>query len=76
MLTLVAYMYSHDGLHLNSNRKAFAFEVRGLPEADQAWIANMKSRWKVLRAKSGVYGKWLGAYKSADAALSAVRGER
>jgi len=54
------------------NRREIAFEVVGLPEKRQAWIADMNHRRQVLLAANGVGGKWGGRYRSADEALAAV----
>ena len=72
MLALHEYMWFGEGPGLNVNRRAIAFEVVGLPEKHQAWIADMNHRWQVLLAANGVYGKWGGRYRSADEALAAV----
>jgi hypothetical protein len=70
MLTLHAYMHSYDGPNLNTNRKATAFEVQGLPAPEQALVAEFNHRWKVLRITDGIYGDWSGRYGSVDEALA------
>jgi hypothetical protein len=72
MLALYEYMWCGEGPGLNANRRAIAFEVVGLPEKRQAWIADMNHRWQILLATNGVYSKWAGRYRSAKEALAAV----
>jgi hypothetical protein len=76
MLTLRAYMWVGDGPRHDGNRRAFAFDVLGLPTGRRAWIAEMHHRWQILRAEDEVYGKWSGAYRSKDEALAALEGPR
>jgi hypothetical protein len=66
-------MYSFDGPSLHSNRKAFAFEVMGLPEGVDVRIAEMRHRWKVLRTTNGVPGEWSGEFSSAEEALASIK---
>lgn len=53
------------------------FPVRGLPDGEEAWIANFGSHphesWRILRAKNGVQSEWTGDYTSAEEALSAFQ---
>jgi hypothetical protein len=73
MLTLHPYMYFFDGPNLNNNRRAFAFEVIGLPEREQARIAQFRHKWKVLRTTDGVSGEWSGQFRSLDEALASLQ---
>ncbi len=74
MLTLHPYMHFFEGPNLNNNRRAFAFKVIGLPEREQARIAEFRHhRWKVLRTTDGVSGKWSGRFRSADEALASLQ---
>ena len=72
MLTLHEYMWIGDGPRHDGNRRAIAFDVFGLPEGRQAWIANMHHRWQILRAHNGVYGEWSGEHMSKEEALAAL----
>jgi hypothetical protein len=72
MLTLRAYMWFGEGLRHDGNRRAIAFDVFGLPEGRQAWIAIMHHRWQILRADNGVYGGWSGAYRNKEEALASL----
>jgi hypothetical protein len=72
MLTLRAYMWVGEGPRHDGNRRAIAFDVFGLPEGRQAWIANMDYRWQILRADNGVYGGWSGEHRSKEEALAAL----
>ena len=76
MLTLHEYMWIGEGPRHDGNRRAIAFDVFGLPERRQAWIANMGYRWQILRADNGVYGEWSGEwsgeYRNKEEALAAL----
>lgn len=73
MLTLHAYMYSFDGPDLNNNRKAFAFRVVGMPDREQAFIAEMNYRWKILQVTDCVSCGWSGQFASAEEALASIQ---
>lgn len=73
MLTLHAYMYSFDGPDINNNRKAFAFRVVGMPDHEQAFIAETNYLWKVLRVTDGVSRGWSGRFGSAEEALASIQ---
>jgi hypothetical protein len=73
MLKLHEYMWYGEGPSLAENRRAIGFEVLGLPESQQAWIANDGHRWQVLRAKDGVQGHWSGRFGNADEALASIQ---
>jgi hypothetical protein len=72
MLTLHASMYSFDGPDLNHDRKAFAFRVVGMPDREEAIIAEMNYRWKILRIRDGVSDGWSGRFGSAEEALASI----
>ena len=72
MLTLHEYMWAGDGPRHDGNRRAIAFDVFGLPQGLQAWIAIMHHRWQILRADNGVYGEWSGAYRNKEEALASL----
>jgi len=73
MLTLHPYMYSFEGPNLYNHRRAFAFKVIGLPEREEARIAEFRHRWKVLRTTDGVSGEWSGRFRSVDEALASLQ---
>lgn len=64
-LTLRALMHVGDG----SSRRAFFFEVLGLPPAQQASI-HFDGGWRVLRVINGEQGKWSRPYLSKEEALN------
>jgi hypothetical protein len=43
---------------------AYEYEVRGLPEGEEAWIAEFNHRWQFLRRSKGAQGNWTGEYGS------------
>jgi uncharacterized protein DUF4062 len=65
-LTLHEYMWAGEGPGLAFNRRPIAWEVLGMHEAEQAWIANIHHAWQILRADNGVYGEWSGKFRSLD----------
>jgi hypothetical protein len=76
MLTLHESGWMCDGR--GQNREATAFEVLGLPQSQQAWIANggyNRQEWQILRVIDGVSGNWSPEmYSSADEALAVLSG--
>ncbi len=72
VLTLHEYMWIGDGPRHDGNRRAIAFDVFGVLEGRQAWIAKMGHRWQILRAENGVCGEWSGEYKSKEEALASL----
>ena len=74
MLTLRENMFLRDGLTFGKNRRAFMFDVLGLPEGQQAQIAERRYRWQIRCAvNGGVYGEWSGQYGSAEEALASLQ---
>jgi hypothetical protein len=71
-LTLHAYMHTH-GASLDEDRRAIAFQVKGLPVREEAWIAEFNHRWKILRASAGVQGEWQGKYSGPDEAMATLQ---
>jgi len=65
-------MWAGEGPGLMSSRRPIAWEVLGLPQPHQAWIATEGHCWQILRAHDGVYGNWSGKYKSLEEALAVV----
>ena len=53
--------------------QAIVFEVRGLPRGEEAWIAQLDLRWKVLRARAGIHTDWEGDYATEQHALTALQ---
>ena len=72
ILTLHPYMHAH-GANLNDNRRAIAFQVKGLPVGEEAWIAEFNHRWRILRASAGVQGHWQGKYSGPAEAMAALQ---
>jgi hypothetical protein len=50
------------------------FPIRGLPDGEQAWIANFgsadRANWRILGARYGVAGEWTGSYATPEEALN------
>ena len=57
-------------VRLQTNRRAFQFEVLGLPHRQQAWIADFDGGWRVLRVINGEQGHWTQPYESKEEALN------
>jgi hypothetical protein len=58
VLTLRAIAHIGEGPDLRTNRRAFQYEVLGLPAGQQAWIADFGGGWRILRAVQGESGDW------------------
>jgi hypothetical protein len=71
-LTLRAIAHIGEGPSLTENRRVYQYEVLGLPPGQQAWIADYRGGWKILRVIDGVQGEWEGAHASADEARHAL----
>jgi len=54
---------------------SYRYEVQGLPDGEEADIAEFDKRWKILKVQNGVQGKWTGDYSTADEALAALQKE-
>jgi len=56
--------------------RPFFFEVQNLPPGEEAFISNFggcyQDRWRVLRIKEGVTGRWAGNYATAPEALATL----
>jgi hypothetical protein len=52
--------------------EAVAFEVRGLPQGQKAWIIQQNGNCHLVRETHGVESEWLGDYPSIDHALQAL----
>lgn len=70
MLKMHVVAHSFDGPSIYNNRKAFFFEVDGLPEGQQAQIMKSYNRWQIRRAIDRVWSEWSGHYGSAEEALA------
>ncbi len=71
-LTLRAIAHIGEGADLRTNRRAFHFEVLGLPIGQQAWIADFDGGWRVLRVVGGQQGRWSDPYLSKEEALNTL----
>jgi hypothetical protein len=71
-LTLRAIAHIGEGPGLRTNRRAFQYEVLGLPSGQQAWIADFDGGWRVLRVIEGNQGQWTEPYISKEEALNAL----
>jgi hypothetical protein len=54
MLTLRAKWFLYDGSPSDKNRKAFMFDVLGLPEGQEIEIGEHRRKWRIRRR----WGKW------------------
>ena len=78
-LTLRAIAHVGHGPDLKTNRRAFQFEVLGLPLGLQAWIADFNGVWRILRVVNEVQDKeWSEPYATKEDARDALAeaGER
>jgi hypothetical protein len=61
------------------NDPIFQYAVTGLPEGQEASIANFgrgkQSNWRIMRIIDGVQGKWCGEYETHAQALAALQQE-
>jgi len=71
-LTLRAIAHIGEGPDLRTNRRAFQYEVLGLPGSQQAWIADFDGGWRVLRVIDGKQGHWSDPYLSKEEALNTL----
>jgi hypothetical protein len=71
-LTLRAIAHIGEGRDLRTNRRAFQYEVLGLPAGQQAWIADFDGGWRVLRVIEGEQGQWTEPYVSKEEALNTL----
>lgn len=73
--TLRATMHVGEGAGLQQNRRAFQFEVLGLPEGNQALLMNIRG-WTYLRIVDGKSREWSRVpFESAEEAHHALIGE-
>lgn len=74
-LSLRAIAHIGEGADLKQNRRAFQYEVLGLPPGQQAWIADYSGGWRILRVIDGVTGEWGKPHLTKDEALSTLAAE-
>jgi hypothetical protein len=72
VLTLRAIAHIGEGPDLRTNRRAFQYEVLGLPSGQQAWIADFDGGWRILRAVDGESGNWSAPHLTKDDALDTL----
>lgn len=70
MLTMHVLAHCFDGPNIHHHRKAFLFEVDGLPERQQAQIRESYHRWQFRSAIDRVWCEWSGQHGSAEEALA------
>jgi len=74
MLTKRAKAFLRDGLPYGENRRAFMYDVLGLPEGQKIEIAESHRKWQIRRAANGgLYGGWSGQFGSAEEALASLQ---
>ena len=71
-LTMRAIAHIGEGPDLRMNRRAFQFEVLGLPIGQQAWIADFDGGWRVLRVMNGTQEHWSNPHLSREEALDTL----
>jgi hypothetical protein len=71
-LTLRAIAHIGEGPDLRTNRRAFQYEVLGLPSGQQAWIADFDGGWRVLRVIDAKQGHWSDPNLSKEEALNTL----
>ena len=72
VLTLRAIAHIGEGPDLQTNRRAFQYEVLGLSSSQQAWIADFGGGWRVLLAIDGESGDWSKPFPGKEDALDAL----
>jgi hypothetical protein len=72
VLTLRAIAHISDGGGLLTNRRAFQYEVLGLPPNQQAWIADFDGGWRILQAIDGQSGHWGDRHLTKEDALDTL----
>jgi hypothetical protein len=76
MLRLGTGQHSHETTLTGTVKgSAYVYPVEGLPSQQQAWIADFKGNWQILRVKHGRQGDWSGNYNSAETAKAALQKE-
>jgi hypothetical protein len=72
VLTLRAIAHIGEGPDLRTNRRAFQYEVLGLPAHQQAWIADFDGGWRILQAVNGQSGHWGDRHLTKEDALDTL----
>jgi hypothetical protein len=49
------------------------YEVDGLPEGHQAFVARISRRWQILRFEQESSGEWSGDFSTSEDALAALQ---
>jgi hypothetical protein len=49
------------------------YEVDGLPEGHQAFVARISCRWQILRFEQAAGGDWSGDFSTSEDALAALQ---
>jgi hypothetical protein len=49
------------------------YEVDGLPEGHQAFVARISRRWQILRFEQAEGGEWSGDFSTSEEALAALQ---
>ncbi|HXP81478.1 MAG TPA: hypothetical protein VN976_16350 [Verrucomicrobiae bacterium] len=61
------------GLTYGKNSRVTTFDVLGLPEGQQAEIAERRKVWQIRRASNdGLYGDWYGRFENSDKAMASL----
>ena len=53
----------------------FRYRVGALPPGEEADLAHLNGKWRILRVRNGVQGHWTGEHQSADDALAALQAQ-
>jgi hypothetical protein len=74
MLELHPKWFSRDGLTYGENRRAFMYDVLGLPEGQKIEIGENRCKWQIRRATNGEpYREWSGKkFSSAQEAFASL----
>lgn len=73
MLELRPKSFLRDGQTYGMNRRAFTYDVLGLPEGHTIEIGENRRKWQIRRAISdGLYGDWVGEFATPEEALASL----
>jgi hypothetical protein len=73
MLELHPKSFLRDGQTYGMNRRAYMYDVLGLPEGQKIEIGENRRKWQIRRATNGgLYGEWSGQFGSAEEALASL----
>jgi hypothetical protein len=65
-----------DGAVINpATETTYRYRVTGLPQGEEASIANFEGGWQILRISHGKQGHWYDKHETADAALAALEAQ-